>query len=122
MSVQHIESKVTYSEAVVHAGTAYLSGQVPWKTAETGSFREQADEVFGLVEKALHAAGSSKERILSMQVFLKDPATYSEMNAAFLAWLGGAKPPARNTICGVQFPNPFWQLEVVCVGAVATSD
>lgn len=116
-AITHIDRKATYSEAVVHAGTVYLSGQVPWKTARTGTFREQADEVFGLVDAALATAGSSKGRVLSMQVFLKDPANYSEMNAAFLAWLGGGVAPARNTICGITFPNPDWQLEVVCVAA-----
>ncbi len=118
MSIRHIDSKVTYSEVVVHNGTAYISGQVPWKTAEEGApFAEQAREVFDHLEKALTSAGSSKAQMLSLQVFLQNPSDYSAMNAEFLRWLSGANPPARNTICGVTFPNPRWRLEVVCVAA-----
>ncbi len=118
MSIEHIEPKVTYSEAVRHGSTVYLSGQVPWKTAEKGSFTEQAREVFQFIDKVLIEAGSSKEHILSLQIFLRNPGDYSAMNAEFLTWLAGAKPPARSTLCGITFPNPHWLLEVVCVAAL----
>lgn len=105
-----------YSQAVVYNGVCYLSGQVSWKGGNIG---EQCREVFGLVDEQLIAAGSARDRILSMQIFLRDPADYAAMNEVWDQWMPAGAAPARNTICGVQFPNPTWLIEVVVVAAVA---
>lgn len=116
MSIQRIDVNPTYSDIVIHNGTVYLSGQVPWKTAGT-NFKAQVNEVFELIDKRLHDAGSNRGSILSMQVFLKDPANYSSFNEEFIAWIPSMCSPARNTICGIQFPYPSWDLEIVVVAA-----
>ena len=107
----------TYSEAVIHNGTVYLSGQVPWLTAGE-SIATQTKEVLQLVEKRLVDAGSDKGKMLSMQIFLKNPEDYAEMNRVFVEWLPIGTAPARNTICGITFPKPEWSIEIVVVAAV----
>jgi enamine deaminase RidA (YjgF/YER057c/UK114 family) len=107
----------TYSEAVIHNGTVYLSGQVPWRTAGE-SIAAQTAEVLELVEKRLFDAGSDKGKMLSMQIFLKNPEDYAEMNRVFVEWLPSGAAPARNTICGSIFPKPEWSIEIVVVAAV----
>ena len=47
-------------------------------------------------EKALHAAGSSKERAVKCLVFLADMADFQAMNEAYAAFFDGHKP-ARST-------------------------
>lgn len=111
-SVKRLGTKPTYSEAVIHNNTVYLSGQVPWATASQ-SIEAQTKEVFDLVDLQLQLAGSDKSKILSMQIFLKDPQDYSEMNKVFTQWIPDGFAPARNTICGVKFPNSEWAIEVV---------
>lgn len=116
-TIKRIGTKPTYSEAVIHNKTVYLSGQVPWLTAGQTMY-EQACEVFELIDKALVEAGSNKTQILSLQVFLKNPEDYSEMNRAFIMWMPDGYSPVRNTICGVQFPMHNWAIEVVVVAAL----
>jgi enamine deaminase RidA (YjgF/YER057c/UK114 family) len=116
MSIARIGSTPTYSEAVVHGGVVYLSGQVPWHTSQSG-ITEQTEEVFQNIQKQLLAANSGLDRILSMQIFLVDPAEYELMNSVFKRWIPADSAPARNTICGVKFPKPGWRIEVVVVAA-----
>ena len=114
--IERIGVKATYSEAVISNGTVYLSGQVPWET--TGrDIKEQVSEVLALIDVRLGEAGSDKTRILSMQIFLKSPENYPAMNEVFLKWIAEGCAPARNTICGVEFPTPGWGVEIVVVAA-----
>lgn len=117
MALHRIDTKPTYSESVIHNNTVYLSGQVPWATAGL-PILEQAKEVFELVDAQLCAAGSDKTRILSMQIFLKDPNDYDNMNSVFKSWIPNGFAPARNTICGIKFPNSEWGIEVVVTAAL----
>jgi len=124
MDIRRIEQKRTYSDAVIHNGIVYLSGIVPWSTSgealegqEAEVFKSQVWEVLLDVKFQLERANSSKDRILSLQIFLRDPKNYPLMNSVFVEWLDTSPAPARNTICGIQFPDSGWQLEVVCVAA-----
>jgi enamine deaminase RidA (YjgF/YER057c/UK114 family) len=116
-SIQRIDVKPTYSDVVIHNRTIYLSGQVPWIHAGQ-SIQLQAQEVFQHIDDRLLDAGSDKAHILSMQVFLKNPEDYAKFNEAFLAWMPAGSAPARNTICGIQFPTAEWGLEIVVVAAL----
>lgn len=117
MALSRLGIKPTYSDAVIHNSTVYLSGQVPWATAGL-SITEQATEVFDLIDTQLLNAGSHKTSILSMQIFLADPAHYEDMNTVFKKWMPDGFAPARNTICGVKFPNSEWGIEVVVTAAL----
>jgi enamine deaminase RidA (YjgF/YER057c/UK114 family) len=117
MSIRRLGTKPTYSEAIIHNNTVYLSGQVPWATAGL-PILAQAKEVFELVEAQLRNAGSDKTRILSMQIFLTDPSDYEHMNTVFKSWIPNGFAPARNTICGITFPNSQWGIEVVVTAAL----
>jgi len=117
MSIQRIDTKPTYSEIVINNNIVYLSGQVPNDYAGA-EFKKQVKEVFSLIDFQLQRVGSNKTKILNLQIFLTDPANYGEMNNVFLEWMPEGKAPARNTICGVRFPNPKWQIEVVVTAAI----
>jgi len=115
--IKRIDVKPTYSDIVIHNSTIYLSGQVPWISAGK-SIQEQANEVFKHIDDRLKDAGSDREHILSMQVFLKNPEDYPIFNEAFLIWMPNGCAPARNTICGIQFPNANWGLEIVVIATL----
>lgn len=115
--IKRIDVKQTYSDIVIHNGTIYLSGQVPWISAGK-SIQEQSNEVFNHIDDRLKDAGSDKAHILSMQVFLKNPEDYPKFNEVFIAWIPTGCAPSRNTICGIQFPTASWDLEIVVVAAV----
>jgi len=116
-SIKRIDIKPTYSEIVIHNRTVYLSGQVSWLTAGK-PIEDQTKEVLKHIDDRLRDAGSDKAHIISMQIFLKDPADYPKFNEVFISWIPSKSTPARNTICGIQFPTADWGLEIVVVAAV----
>ena len=90
-----------YSQATVHQGIAYLSGQVPLDP-ETGELRgssieEQTQLVLGNLEAVLHASGSGWDRVLRVGVYLIDLGELQRFNSVYARVLGDARP-ARSTI------------------------
>ena len=108
--VTHIGGTSRYSDFVIHDNIAYFSGIVPTKD---GSVYEQTKEVLELIDMNLKLAGSSKNCILEMTIYLKDETTYEEMNLAFDEWIINTKGPARATIGNIKLPNPMWKIEIV---------
>jgi len=117
--ITRLDAGPRFSEAAVHAGVAYLAGQVPADDC-LASFDAQARSVFAQVDALLARVGSSHAHLLSAQVFLTDVADVPAMNAAYEAWLADApgQAPPRATVCAVQLVRPEWRIEVVVTAAV----
>jgi enamine deaminase RidA (YjgF/YER057c/UK114 family) len=115
--IKRIDVKKRYSEIVIHNNTVYLSGQVPWEF-EDYDIDIQTANVFKLVEDQLIKAGSDKNKLLSLRIYLRNPEDYDLMNEVFEKWIPDGCAPTRATICNVKFPNPKWQIEVVAIAAL----
>ena len=65
-----------YSQAIVHNGLVYVSGQIPIdaRTGEKqlGSIEEQTELVLRNTGEILRAAGSDLSRVLKMTVYVAD--------------------------------------------------
>lgn len=85
------------SQAVVHAGIAYLSGQVALNAPGT-SVTEQTTTILAQIDALLVAAGTSKEKLLTASIWLADISTFAEMNAVWDAWLAPGAAPSRATV------------------------
>ena len=90
-----------YSQATVHGGVVYLSGQVPLDP-ETGelcgsSIEQQTEQVLRNLEAVLRASGCGWDRVLRVGVYLLDLAEFQRFNAVYARVLGEARP-ARSTI------------------------
>ena len=89
-----------YSQAVVHEGTAYVSGILPIApdgTKVQGPLEEQLARVLANLDAVLRAAGSSRERVLRCTVYVADVALWPRVNAAYAAFFGAHKP-ARTVV------------------------
>ncbi len=83
------------SQLVIHNNVAYLAGQVGTPGA---SVTQQTNDILGQIDTLLAEAGTSKENILTAQIWLSDIATqFGEMNAAWEAWVPEGNAPARWT-------------------------
>lgn len=75
-----------YSQAVVHDGMVYVSGQIPIDPS-TGTvvegIRDQASQVFTNLRNILEASGSSMDRVLKVTVFLSDISTFATVNEVY---------------------------------------
>ena len=61
----------------------FMSGQVE----EGETIEEQTRAVLASIDAALATAGSSKERILELTIWLADMADYDRMNAVYDLWI-----------------------------------
>ena len=98
-----------YSQAVVHQGLVYVSGQIPLDPATgeivEGEIEAQAARVFANLRAVLEAAGSGIERVLRTSIYLTDLSLFPRVNAIYERHFTGDPKPARSTI-GVASPAP----------------
>lgn len=85
-----------YSHAVVAQGLVFVAGQLP--IDETGrkltdaSFEDQVRQVLRNVDAALRGAGSSKDRLVQVRVYVTDIALWPAFNQLYAQWLGPHRP------------------------------
>ena len=109
-----------YSQAVVHGGLAYLSGQVPLDPSSGklvgATIEEQTSRVLANLAAVLAAAGSSWNRVLRVTVYLADISEFSAFNRVYADTLGGARP-ARSTFQVAALPFGA-RIEIDAIAAV----
>ena len=98
------QSNGHYSQCIEHNGILYLSGQLP-RDPNTKvipeSIEEQADLALKNIETILKEAGSSKNKILQMRVYISDISLWRAVNDRYSLFFGDHKPvrsiiPTRN--------------------------
>lgn len=99
-----------YSTAVASRGLVFISGVVP-VVPETGRLAgedldSQVHRALANLERALALAGATRDDVLKVTVFLKNPADFPAMNRLYAAYFGG-KLPARTTVPGADWGNAF---------------
>ena len=108
-----------YSQGVVHGGVVYVSGMLPVDPAtgekRLGDIEAQAELALANMEAVLLAAGSSRERVLSVTVYVSDIALWSRVNAVYAAFFGEHRP-ARAVVPTRELHFGF-QVEIAAVAA-----
>src|SRR5258708_39599540 len=97
-----------YSQAIVHNGLVFCSGQIPLDPA-TGQMVEgdivvQTERVFASLKALLEASGSSIEKVLKTTVYLKDISDFPKMNEVYARFFS-SNFPARSTIEAGRLPR-----------------
>lgn len=109
-----------YSQAIVHHGMAYLSGQIPLDPATgelvDGDITVQTERVLTNMAAVLEACGSSLGRVVKTTVFLKDLGEFAAMNAVYARFFE-TNPPARSTVEVARLPRDS-RVEIECVAIV----
>ena len=97
-----------YSQAVLHDGLLFVSGQIPIdpQTHELveGDIEVQTEQVLANLRAILEAAGSSFDRILRTSVYLVDLESFPRMNAVYARAFSREPRPARATIQAAALP------------------
>ncbi|AHI24230.1 hypothetical protein BGC31_11395 [Komagataeibacter xylinus] len=115
MTIKRLQPEERLTGAVVHGHTAYLAGQVaddPTLDAEG-----QTADILRQIDALLAEAGTSKARLLSVQIFLSDMGDMAAMNRAWDAWLDPAAKPARATV-EARLADPRWKVEITGIAAL----
>ena len=96
MAVRRIDPGTYLSRAVVYGDLVFLAGL----TADdlTAGVAGQTTQILRKIDGYLAEAGTDKTRLLTTQIWLRDIATFGEMNQVWEAWVDKANPPARATV------------------------
>jgi enamine deaminase RidA (YjgF/YER057c/UK114 family) len=115
MTVQRIKPGPRMSGAVVHGNTVYLAGQVASQAAGQ-SVTEQTREILSIIDSLLAEAGTDKSKLLMVNIWLTDMATFQEMNAVWDAWVSPGNTPARATV-EAKLATPSFKVEIAVIAA-----
>lgn len=116
MRIQRLHPETRYSEAVIHQGVVYLSGQLAEDLA--GDITQQTRETLACIDRLLAEAGTDKGYLLSALIHLKDmQSDYAGMNAVWDAWLPAGAAPVRTTV-EARLYAPEVRVEITVVAAL----
>lgn len=90
-----------YSPAVRDGGLLYISGQLPVDqlTGEhcKGSIQQQAEQIFKNFNNLLEAAGTHKNQVLKVVIYITDIREWDQVNSAYEMFFGDHYP-ARSIV------------------------
>lgn len=92
--IERIETGVRSSKIVKYNGIAYLTGQV----AEGETIQDQVLACLQNIDALLERAGSSREKMLRVTIWLADMNDFAGLNEVWNAWVPAGHAPAR--ACG----------------------
>ncbi len=106
--IERIEPGTRSSKIVKHNGVAYLTGQV----AEGATIQEQVQVCLDKVDALLVQAGSSREKMLRVTIWLADMQDFAGLNEVWNAWVPEGHAPAR--ACGeAKLARPELKVEFI---------
>jgi enamine deaminase RidA (YjgF/YER057c/UK114 family) len=115
MTIQYQDSNTRMSQVTIHNGTVYLAGQVP--ADASADMRGQTEQVLARIDQLLAQAGTSKENLLSAQIWVSSMVEFDQMNQAWDAWVVPGPPPVRAAI-EAKLAKPEWKVEIMVVAAL----
>jgi len=114
--IQRYESTPRLSRVVVHNGTVHLAGIT--SAVRDGDISVQTKSVLDTIDARLASVGSSKEKILSAQIWLKNiDRDFAGLNTVWEAWVPAGAVPTRAT-CEAKLAAPELLVEIIVVAVV----
>lgn len=109
-----------YSQAIVHGGLVYCSGQIPIDP-KTGEFAGQtvdvqAEQVMKNIAAVLKSAGSDFNKVIKCTIFLADMGDFAVVNGIYGKYFE-SEPPARETVAVKTLPKNAL-VEISCIAVV----
>lgn len=91
-----------YSPIIEHNGLLFISGQLPMDAHKQvpASIQEQTLLALGNLENLLLAAGSDRNHVLQVRIYVSDIDLWDQVNATYKGWFGDHKPARAIVPCG----------------------
>lgn len=116
MGIERYNDRGFLSDAVAHGDMVWVAGTVPDPSCVT--IDEQTRNVLAEIGRRLSIAGSSKDRLLSVNIWLADMDDWGAMNRVWIEWLDGGPSPAR-AVVGAALVKPF-KVEIAAIALKTT--
>jgi len=105
------------SYAAIHGGIVYVCGITANPAGPLGDVKQQTREVLGQIDAVLHAAGTTKSRLLTAQVWLTDMDDFADHNDAWNEWVDPDHPPVRACLQSPRLWRPGVLVEIMVTAA-----
>ncbi|MCZ6597302.1 MAG: RidA family protein [Planctomycetota bacterium] len=109
-----------YSQAIVHAGLVFCSGQIAidpeTNEFQGGDVEEETRRVLENLSAVLEAAGTSLERALKLTVYLAKMDDFARVNAVYAEYFPKHRP-ARAAVEVARLPKDA-KVEIDCIAAL----
>ena len=102
------------SRAVVRGDTVYLAGLTAGDTSQ--DIKGQTKQILDKINSYLAQAGTGKSNLLSANLWIKDMALFTDMNAVWNAWVNPENPPARACV-KAEMARPEVLVEIMVTAA-----
>jgi len=103
------------SQAVVYGGMVHIAGQVA--NDRKAGIESQTRDVLAKIDQLLAEAGTSKSRLVAVNVFLPQIGDFEAMNSIYDAWVDPERLPARACV-EARLADPDLRIEITAVAAV----
>ena len=114
--IKYFQTGSRMSQAVSYGGFVYLAGQVA--DDRKAGVEAQVRDVLAKIDALLHEAGTSKSRLIAVNVFLPQIGDFETMNSVYDAWIDPNAVPARACV-EARLADPDLRIEITAVAAVA---
>jgi enamine deaminase RidA (YjgF/YER057c/UK114 family) len=104
------------SQAVVYGGLVHIAGQVA--DERSADVKGQTQQVLAKIDALLREAGSSRSKLLAVNVFLPAISDFDAMNEVYDAWIAQASPPPARAGVEARLADPNLRVEITAVAAV----
>jgi len=109
-----------YSQAVLHEGIMYISGQIPLDPESgelvRGTIEDETEAAMNNLRAIIEEAGATMENVLRMSCYLADMEDFPRFNSVYAKYFTH-NPPARSTFQAAKLPLDV-QVEVDAIVAV----
>jgi enamine deaminase RidA (YjgF/YER057c/UK114 family) len=112
-SITRLHTNHRMSQAVIHGDMVYLAGQV---AAEGKSVTVQTTDILAQIDALLTEAGTSRDNMLTAQIWLASMDDFAEMNAVWDAWVPQGHCPARYA-GEAKLATPGFLVEIIVTAA-----
>jgi len=106
-----------YSQAIIEGGFIFLAGQGPGNPVtgqlELGDVASETRRTFENIKAVLEAAGSSLDKVVKCNVYLRDMKDFAAMNEVYATYFT-TPYPARTTIQAGALPMGI-AVEIECI-------
>ena len=110
-----------YSQAVVHGGLVYISGQLGFKPGSgdvvVGTIEEQTRNCLVNMQEILKAADSDLTRVLKVTIYISDVAHWPEVNRVYAQYFPNHKPARAIVPCNLLHHG--FNVEIEAIAATA---
>ena len=115
-AIQRIDSNERLSRIVIHNGVVHVAGVTAGDI--TGDIGAQTQDVLNKIDGYLQQAGTSKSRLLTVQIWLKDiDKDFAAMNQVWGEWADKANMPTRAT-CEAKLARSELLVEIIVSAAL----